>query len=84
MGDFFKRHPLSTVIGWATTALVVLVALQGSNVLTGKAADYVNTAVGVITVVLTAYARTKVTPVIEPRNDQGVRLTPVRAPEAKW
>lgn len=78
MADFFKKHPLSTVIGWAMSALVVLVALQETGVLTGEAAKWVGTAILLINVLLTAYARLQVTPVVNPRDNAGRRLAPFR------
>lgn len=78
MADWFKRHPLSSLIAWLTTVLAVLVVLQTSGVLTGKALEWVGLAVGVLQAILTAYARLHVTPVADPKDDQGRTLVPLR------
>jgi hypothetical protein len=78
VASFFKRYPLATVIGYATTALALLVGLQAAGILTGQAADWANTAAAVIQVVLTVYAKAQVTPVVNPRDNQGRRLAPVQ------
>lgn len=76
MRAFFKRYPLATLIAWSASALAVLVALQASGTLTGKAAHYVDVAAGVLQVVLTAYAKAHVTPVANPKDDLGRPLVP--------
>lgn len=78
MADFFKRHPLSVIMGWLASALAVLVVLQTSGVLTGKALEWVGLAVGVLQAILTAYARLHVTPVADPKDGQGRTLVPLR------
>lgn len=77
MGGWLKRHPLSSLIAYATTVLGVLVVLQASGVLTGTAAHWVDTAAGVLQVILTAYARQHVTPVAAPKDAAGRKLVPV-------
>lgn len=72
----FRRRPLATVITWGATVLAVLVVLQGAGVLTGAAAHWVDVAAGVLQVVLTAYAHSKVTPVADPKDDLGRPLVP--------
>lgn len=74
--NFFKRYPLATLIGYVTSALAVLVALQSTGVLTGAAAHWVEVAAGALTVVLTVYARSQVTPVVNPKDEYGRRLVP--------
>lgn len=76
MSNLFKRFPLTTLIAWGTTVLAVLVVLQASGVLTGTLAHWVDTAAGVLQVVLTAYARSHVTPVVAPKDAYGRRLVP--------
>lgn len=76
MNNLFKRFPLTTVIAWGGTVLAVLVVLQTSNVLTGTAAHWVDTAAGVLQVLLTAYARQHVTPVAAPKDAYGRKLVP--------
>lgn len=78
MSDLFKKYPLATVIGWAVSVLAVLVALQETGVLTGELAKWVNTAVILINVLLTAYAKRHVTPVANPRDNAGRKLAPQR------
>jgi hypothetical protein len=72
----FKRFPLATLITWGTTVLAVLIVLQASGVLTGTVAHWVDTAAGVLQVLLTAYARQHTTPVVDPRDAYGRRLVP--------
>jgi hypothetical protein len=72
--NLIKRFPLAVLIGYTTTALAVLIVLQGSGVLTGTAAHWVDTAAGVLQVILTAYARSHVTPVANPKDAFGRRL----------
>jgi len=72
----FRRYPLTALITWGGTVLAVLVVLQASGVLTGTVAHWVDVAAGVLQVVLTAYARTHVTPVIAPKDDLGRALVP--------
>lgn len=76
MGTFLKRFPLTSLIAYSTTALAVLVFLQSSGTLTGSAARWVDVAAGVLQVALTAYARQHVTPVIDPKDNQGRELVP--------
>ena len=76
MRDFIKRFPLTTLIGYATTALAVLTYLQASGTLTGSAARWANLAAGLLQVLLTAYARSLVTPVANPKDDLGRQLVP--------
>lgn len=71
MTNPFKRFPLATLIAWGTAMLAVLVTLQSTGVLTGKAADWANAAAGALQVVLTAYARLHVTPVADPKDNLG-------------
>jgi len=76
VGEFFKRYPLSTVIGWGLTVLAILVALQGAGILTGRAAATVNLIAAIVQIALTTIARQKVTPVIDPTDDAGRQLVP--------
>lgn len=76
MSGLFRRFPLATLIAYTTTALAVLVVLQASGTLTGTAAHYVDVAAGVLQVLLTAYARSHVTPVANPKDDLGRKLVP--------
>lgn len=75
-GQLLKRFPIASLIAWATTVLAVLVVLQTSGLLTGQAAQWVNLAAGALQVVLTAYAKSKVTPVANPKDDLGRKLVP--------
>jgi hypothetical protein len=78
MTGLFKRFPLTTLIAWGTTVLAVLIVLQGSGILTGTAAHWVDTAAGILQVVLTAYARRHVTPVADPKDNLGRQLVPAQ------
>lgn len=78
MGSLFKRYPLTSLAAWATTVLTVLVLVQTNGVLTGTAAHYVDVAAGVLQVLLTAYARTHVTPVVDPKDNLGRSLVPAK------
>lgn len=73
-----KRFPLATLIAWGTTVLAVLVFLQSSGMLTGSAAHWADVAAGVLQVLLTAYARQHVTPVIDPKDNLGRELVPAQ------
>lgn len=74
----FKKFPLTALIAWATTVLAVLVVLQTSGLLTGTAAHWVELAAGALQVVLTAYARSQVTPVADPKDNLGRSLVPAQ------
>lgn len=76
MTNPFKRFPLTTLIMWATTVLATLVVFQTSGLLTGTAAHWVDAAAGALQVILTAYAKTHVTPVANPKDDLGRTLVP--------
>ena len=69
--DLFKKAPIATVVAFGTTALGILVVLQGSGLLHGKVAHWVDAAVGILQIVLTAIARQHVTPVIDPKDNAG-------------
>lgn len=72
----FRTRPIATLAAWGATVLTVLVVLQSAGVLTGTAAHWVDVAAGVLQVVLTAYARSHVTPVAAPKDDLGRPLVP--------
>jgi hypothetical protein len=76
MGGFFKKYPLATLATWAASVLAALVLLQANGILTGTAAHYADLAAGVLQVLLTVYARSKVTPVVNPKDDLGRPLVP--------
>lgn len=76
MSNPFKKFPLTTLITYGTTALATLVVLQSSGILTGSVAHWVDLAAGVLQVLLTAYAKTHVTPVARPRDAYGHKLVP--------
>lgn len=72
----FKKAPIATLVGVGTTMLAILVVLQGSGVLHGTAARYVDAVAGVLQLLLTAYARQHVTPVSNPKDNLGRELVP--------
>jgi len=76
MSGWLKRHPLSSLIAYATTVLAALIVLQGSGLLHGSAAHWVDVVAGILQVILTAYARQHVTPVAAPKDSYGRRLVP--------
>jgi hypothetical protein len=76
MASFFKRYPLATLITYAASVLAVLTFLQSAHILTGPAARWVDFAAGLLQVLLTAYAKMHVTPVLSPRDQYGRRLVP--------
>lgn len=76
MTGFFKRYPLATIAGWGMTVLAVLVYLQEMGYLTGAAAHWANVAAGVLQLLLTLYARQHVTPVVNPKDNDGRKLVP--------
>jgi hypothetical protein len=67
----FKSAPIATLVVWGTTVLGVLVILQGSGVLHGTTARWVDAAAGALQLLLTAYARQHVTPVADPKDNLG-------------
>lgn len=84
MSGWLKRHPLSSLIAYATTLLAVLVFLQSAHILTGTAARWVDTVAGLLQILLTAYARQHVTPVAAPKDAAGRKLVPASmAPQSK-
>lgn len=76
MSGWLKRHPLTSLIAYASTLLAVLIVLQGSGILTGRPAQWVDAAAALLQVVLTAYAKTHVTPVAAPKDASGHKLVP--------
>lgn len=78
MNNVIRRFPLTTLITYTGTLLAVLIVLQSSGVLTGTAAHYVDVAAGILQVLLTAYARQHVTPVVDPKDNYGRRLVPAQ------
>lgn len=78
MKNLFKRYPLSTIIGYAVTALAVLTYLQAAHILHGPLARWVDLAAGILNVLLTAYARQHVTPLAAPKDAVGRKLVPAR------
>jgi hypothetical protein len=72
----FKKAPIASLVAWGTVVLGVLIVLQTSGILTGTAAHYVDAAAGALQVVLTAYARRHVTPVVDPKDNLGRQLVP--------
>lgn len=78
MTNPFTKAPVATLITSATALLAVLVYLQGTGLITGAAAVYVGVAIGILQVLLGLYARSKATPVADPKDDQGRPLVPLR------
>jgi len=74
--NLIKKYPLATLATWAASVLAVLVLLQTNGILTGQAAHWAEVAAGVLQVLLTVYARSKVTPVANPKDDLGRPLVP--------
>lgn len=72
----FKKAPIATLVTWGALVLGVLVVLQGSGVLHGSAARWADAAAGALQLILTAYARQHVTPVVDPRDNLGRELVP--------
>lgn len=72
----FRKFPIATLVAWGGTSLAVLVVLQGSGLLHGRPAHWVDMAAGALQVILTAYARQHVTPVADPKDAIGRRLAP--------
>jgi hypothetical protein len=73
----FKTAPVATLVSIMTALLAVLVYLQSTDLITGKAAAVVGLAVGVLQVLLGLYARQHATPVADPRDNAGRRLVPL-------
>lgn len=69
MTNPFKKAPIASLAAWGTAVLAVLVVLQANGLLTGRGADIINTAAGVLQVLLTVYARQHVTPVADPKDN---------------
>lgn len=78
----FKTKPVATLISIMTAVVAVLAYVQGTGLVTGDAATWMTVGAGVINVLLGLYTRSQVTPVVEPRNDQGQRLFPAARPPA--
>jgi hypothetical protein len=76
MTNPFKTAPVSTLITIMTAILAVLIYVQSTGVVTGQAATVMGLVAGIINVLLGLYARAQVTPVADPRDDQGRRLAP--------
>lgn len=72
----FKKAPIATLVTWGALVLGVLVVLQGSGVLHGTAARWVDAAAATLQLILTAYARQHVTPVADPKDNLGRELVP--------
>jgi len=82
MTNPFTKRPVATLVAAMTALLAVLVYLQGTGLITGQAAVWVGVAVGVLQVLLGLYARSKATPVADPKDDQGRSLVPVQQNDA--
>lgn len=78
--SWFRKFPLTTVIAWGTVVLGTLALVQGSGLLHGTAAHWVDVAAGFVQLVLTALARQHVTPLANPKDDQGRPLVPAGSP----
>jgi len=78
MTNPFTKSPVATLVAAMTALLAVLVYLQGTGLITGQAAVWVGVAVGVLQVLLGLYARSKATPVADPKDDQGRALVPLQ------
>lgn len=78
----FKTAPVATLISVMTAVVAVLAYIQGTGLVTGTAATWMTIGAGVLNVLLGLYARSNVTPVADPKNDQGQRLYPASRPPA--
>ncbi len=74
----FKNAPIATLVTWGALVLGLLVVLQGSGVLHGTTARWVDAAAAALQLILTAYARQHVTPVADPRDNLGRALVPAK------
>lgn len=70
----FKLHPIAFLLTYATVALGALTALQATGTLHGKAAAWVDGAVGFLNLIVGMYARMHVTPLARPRDANGRRM----------
>jgi hypothetical protein len=76
MPNPFRKFPIATLVAWGGAVFSVLVVLQGTGLLTGSAAHWVDVAAGALQLILTTYAHQHVTPVASPRDAVGHRLVP--------
>lgn len=72
----FKEAPVAYLISIMTVLLAVLVYLQGTGLVTGTAATWLTTGVGLLQVILGFAVRAKVTPVAKPKDNLGRDLVP--------
>lgn len=72
----FKEAPVAYLVSTMTVLLAVLVYLQSTGLVTGTAATWLTTAVGLLQVVLGFAVRAKVTPVANPKDNLGRKLVP--------
>lgn len=78
MNNPFKTAPVATLVTVMTALLAALIYVQSTGVVTGQAATVMGLVAGVINVLLGLYARGQVTPTVDPRDDAGRRLAPVK------
>jgi hypothetical protein len=74
----FKTAPVATLITTMTALLAVAIYLQSTGLVVGQGAVWLTTGIGVLQVLLGLYARSKVTPVANPKNDIGQSLVPAK------
>lgn len=74
----FKTKPVATLITVMTAVVAVLAYVQGTGLVTGRAATWMTVGAGVLNVLLGLYARSQVTPVANPKDDFGHPLVRVQ------
>lgn len=74
----FTKAPVATLVSVMTVLLAVLLYLQGTGLITGQAATWITLAIGILQVLLGLYARSKATPVADPKDDMGRQLIPAK------
>lgn len=80
----FRKAPIASLLAVATVMLATLTTLQGTGLLHGKAAAWVDAVVGLLNVLLGLYARTHATPIDNPKDRAGRPLVPVAPPAGNY
>lgn len=79
MIQWMSRNPVAALTTLYTVLAAVASVVIELHLLPDHITGYLTGAIAILAAILGALTHTKVTPLVNPKNDEGVRLVPLRA-----